>query len=277
MSSRPEVSVVVPTRDSVELLRRCLASLGSAAQAVSIEAIVVDQESSDGTPEAAAAGGATVVETSRPSLYAPPTRSRNLGAGAAQGEFLLHLDADMTLARGVLDVAVARCRDEGHVALTFGEVDVYDGFWAASKALERRAYHESSLEGARFVRSAVFHEVGGYDESLGSGEDWDIHVRYARHGTIGRVPDAVQHHLGSINYRSQLSKKFKYGQSASSFLAKHDSSEFSRSMLAAYARSWRSFARDPLHAAGFVALRAGEAAAVGAGVAVARRRARQRT
>src|SRR5687767_7226285 len=115
MISRPRVSVVIPTRDSVAHLRRCLAGLTD-DQNASFEIIVVDQESDDGTREVALEGGATLVDAPRPEVYGATTgHSRNLGAAAARGEFLLHFDADMTLAPAVLGMAVRACREEGHV------------------------------------------------------------------------------------------------------------------------------------------------------------------
>jgi glycosyltransferase involved in cell wall biosynthesis len=270
MTASPDVSVVIPTRDSAVHLRRCLASL-SEDTGSSFEVLVVDQRSADGTRDTAVAFAATLLEVPRPDVYGAATaHSRNVGAAAAQGEYILHLDADMTLAPKVLAASLVVCREEGHVALTLEEVDVTDGFWAECKALERRTYRGSSiLEAARFVRADVFHDVGGYDEGLGSGEDWDIHVRYVGEGSIGRLPSAIYHHLGKLTLSAHLRKKFRYGRSARFFLGKHQRSAFSREMASAYRRSWRIFAGEPLHAVGFVFLRFAEAAALGAGMAVA--------
>jgi arabinofuranan 3-O-arabinosyltransferase len=274
--SMPEVSVIVPTRDSAADLGRCLASLRQQS-GVSLEVIVVDQQSSDGTREVARAAGAAVLDAPRPSVYTPPTRSRNLGAAAARGDYLVHLDADMALAPAALAAAVRECREADHVALTLEEIDVPSGFWAECKALERRMYRESELEAARFVRAALFSEVGGYDESLGSGEDWDIHSRYAGHGSIGRLAGAVHHHLGAVSFSAQLRKKRAYGRSAADFLGKQESAGFSRAMASSYWRSRRLLVDDPVHALGFVVLRAGEVGALALGLAtelVARRRSR---
>jgi arabinofuranan 3-O-arabinosyltransferase len=241
--------------------------LGS--QGISLEAIVVDQESQDATADIAKRAGASVVTTPRPPLYAPPTRSRNLGAKTARGDYLLHLDVDMSLPPAILAEAVRRCTENDHVALVLEEVDVAQGYWAECKALERRTYRGSGLlEAARFVRRGVFDAVGGYDESLGSGEDWDVHLRYTRTGSIGRLPTAVYHHLGWISWRGQVAKKFAYGRSTANFHQKHGVERFSREMIASYRRNWRLFARDPAHAVGFLGLRVSEAGAVAAGLAI---------
>jgi arabinofuranan 3-O-arabinosyltransferase len=262
------VSVIIPTRNSAADLDRCLTSLEGVEDAA-LEVIVVDQESTDTTAGLAVAAGAELIVAPRPNLYAPPTASRNAGAAAAHGEYLLHLDADMELLPGTLRKALRLCREEGFVALVFEEIDIVESFWAKCKALERRTYRGSHLlEGARFVSADVFREAGGYDESLGSGEDWDIHVRYADVGKIGRLPEAVRHHLGALSFRGQVRKKFQYGRSARRFLEKRDYSSFSGAMASAYIRSWRLFASHPRHALGFIALRLAETVAVVIGLGV---------
>jgi glycosyltransferase involved in cell wall biosynthesis len=262
-----DVSIIIPTREAAVDLSRCLASIQ--VTDLSVEAIVVDQGSTDDTTVIAARYGATVLEVTRSAFYTPPTPSRNAGSAVAKGDFLLHLDADMELAPHVLDEAVRTCREGGHVALTFEEVDVPSGFWATCKALERRTYRNSLLlEGARFVRADVFRAVGGYDEELGSGEDWDVHARYAAEGTIGRLPNATFHHLGTISPVTQLRKKYDYGRTSAAFLGKQGGGGYSAEMVRSYARSWRLFARDPAHAVGFAALRVGEAGALAAGLTV---------
>jgi glycosyltransferase involved in cell wall biosynthesis len=258
----PSVSIVIPTRNAAVNLGQCLASLS--AESVTFEVIVVDQQSSDGTRDVAVQAGATVLEVEPSAVYTPPARSRNAGAAVARGVYLLHLDADMAFARPWLAEAIELC-ENGEVAVVLEELDLATGYWAKCKALERRAYRNSPLEAARFVRTSVFHEAGGYDELIGSGEDWDIHARYAAQGSIGRVSGAVLHRLDSMSLGSQLRKKFGYGRSAAEFNAKHDGYGLPGAMLKAYAGSWRSFAADPAHAAGFVALRLGETAALTAG------------
>jgi GT2 family glycosyltransferase len=150
-------------------------------------------------------------------------------------------------------------------------VDVVSGFWAECKALERRCYRRADgVEGARFVRAEVFRAVGGYDESLGSGEDWDVHRRYVHEGSVGVVPDLVSHHVGRLSAFQHLRKKFAYGRSAIPFLRKREMAPVAAGMLRSYWRSRGQLRDQPLHAAGFVLLRVAEVAAVLAGIGVDR-------
>jgi glycosyltransferase involved in cell wall biosynthesis len=261
------VSVIIPTVDSAALLERCLVSLDG--QGVETDVVVVDQESRDETVQIARKAGAHVVTLPRPTVYAPPTRSRNAGARIARGEYLLHLDADMELPPGTLAACIAKCQEDGYVALTLHEVDRGTGFWTACKALERRCYWGvEEVEGARFVRADAFWAAGGYDERLGSGEDWDVHQRYLAQGRVGESPLPLVHHLGRLTLTGQLKKKFAYGRSARPFLRKGGAGGVGLGMSRAYWRSRRRLAEEPMHAAGFLVLRAAELVALALGIAI---------
>jgi glycosyltransferase involved in cell wall biosynthesis len=262
----PDVSAIIPTLDSAAHLARCLRSL-EAQRNVDVEVIVVDQGSRDGTLDIARVHGARILSLPRPAFYRPPTRSRNLGARAAAGRFLVHLDADMELPRGLLAEAAAVCERVGVAAVVLHEHDVPETFWGAAKALERDTYvGVTGVEGARFVRADVFRAVGGYDEHLGSGEDWDIHTRYLQQGAVEAASQTLLHHTGRVSFSGQLRKKFAYGRSARRFLEKHRGAPVASAMLSAYWASRRTFARHPALALAFVVLRASEAGAVAAGI-----------
>jgi glycosyltransferase involved in cell wall biosynthesis len=261
-----EVSVIVPTLDSEPKLQRCLESVRR-QEGVLAEVIVVDQQSRDASQEIARAQGARVVTAPRPGFYSPPTAARNLGARHATGVYLLHLDADMELAPGALSSCVRTCLERGFIALVVHEVDVADGFWANCKALERMCYlGVEEVEGARFVRSDIFRSVGGYDEDLGSGEDWDIHARYRCAGPIGAAPQPLYHHLGRIDLASQLRKKFSYGRTARRFLRKAPGTPVAAAMIRAYWSSRRALLRRPFLALGLMVLRTAEAGALALGM-----------
>jgi glycosyltransferase involved in cell wall biosynthesis len=256
----------VPTLDSIGSIERCLASL-SGQHGITAEVIVVDQESSDSTREEARSAGARVVVLPRPVVYTPPTRSRNAGAKVARGRYLLHLDADMELPTGTLAACVEKCEESGCIALVLHEVDRASGFWARSKALERRCYWGAEgLEGARFVRADAFLAVGGYDQRLGSGEDWDIHERYLSQGSVGESPVPLIHHLGRLTLTGQLKKKFAYGRSARPFIKKGRAGAIGGGMWRAYWRSRRRLAQEPSHALGFIILRTAELGALALGM-----------
>jgi glycosyltransferase involved in cell wall biosynthesis len=82
--------VIVPAKNEAKLLPKCLSSLAHQRTEVSYEVIVVDTNSTDGTPAIARSFGARVVnEPRKGKVYA--FRS---GAEAARGTILCFAEAD---------------------------------------------------------------------------------------------------------------------------------------------------------------------------------------
>ncbi|APW96348.1 glycosyl transferase family 2 [Halobiforma lacisalsi AJ5] len=86
----PDVSFVVPARNEADRLQGALASISALDTAYEYEVIVVDGDSTDGTPAVAREHGAIVVDGSASSI----ARARNQGAKRARGEWLAFVDAD---------------------------------------------------------------------------------------------------------------------------------------------------------------------------------------
>ena len=271
-----ELSIVVPTRNEERNLPRLLASIRRQSSAP-CDIVVVDQCSADSTCDIARSFGCDVVHVPATGFYSPPARSRNAGAGVAGGRYILHLDADMELPdAGFLERLMALF-DDGHQSVVVHERDVATGFWSRAKAIERLSYWGSPVEAARACTRELFTEVGGYDESISSGEDFWIADRYAQHTEVASADDVwILHHTGRTPLRRLLRKKFDYGRTARTYLDRGRATERGRPLsyvvtcLRAYGRRPEALLRDPLHFGGMLLLRALELTAVGTGMAVER-------
>ena len=131
-SSAMKISFVVPTKNSDRTLEACLVSLRQQV-GVEVEIIVVDNSSTDGTPEIARRL-ADVVETFGPERSA----QRNRGTALSTGDVVVFVDSDMTFERAIaadlVDVLMQRS-DVGAVIIperSFGE-----GFFAQCRVLEK--------------------------------------------------------------------------------------------------------------------------------------------
>ncbi|MGH7542580.1 MAG: glycosyltransferase family 2 protein [Gemmatimonadota bacterium] len=197
----PFFSVIMPVLNGGADLERCLAALrGSAFQ--DWELIVVDDGSSDGSPERASAAGARVLMTGG---RRGPGAARNLGAGEAGGAYLFFLDADCEVHPDTLARAATALASDPAPDAVFGSYDddpVAEEFVARFKNLTHHYVHQRSRPeagtfwaGCGAVRRSTFLEVGGFDAELfprPSIEDIELGYRLRERGFTVRLCREVQ-------------------------------------------------------------------------------------
>lgn len=116
------VSVVVPSKDDADLLRRCLGAL--AAQTLSAdEIIVVDNASTDATAAVARAAGARVVSESERGVLAASAA----GYDAARTDIVARLDADCVPGADWLEKVVSAFTADPQLAAVTGGARLVDG------------------------------------------------------------------------------------------------------------------------------------------------------
>lgn len=211
-AERPRtVSVVVPARDEEHTLPELLRSLDAAAGAgvtsagtnvaeVTFEVIVVDDGSTDATAEVARTRGATVLSAGAPPpgwLGKPWACHR--GAGAATGEVLVFLDADVEVGPGALDRLVGELDARGGLVSVqpfhrtvrpYEELSAYFnavavmGVGAAVPSFAGRAVTPTGAFGPCLATSVEdYRRVGGHAAVAGRLLD-DVHLgrAYLAHG-----------------------------------------------------------------------------------------------
>ncbi|HEY6824416.1 MAG TPA: glycosyltransferase [Steroidobacteraceae bacterium] len=166
------MSFIIPAYNEARLLGNTLSAIEKAARALRLtfEVIVVDDASVDRTSEVARAHGARVV----PVHFRQIAATRNAGARAAAGEWLVFVDADTIASEVVLRDAIA--------ALTAGAVGGgcvvhFDGrvprYGRMLIALLLPLYRSLGLAAGCFLfcTRQAFDAVGGFDERLFAAEE----------------------------------------------------------------------------------------------------------
>lgn len=145
-----------------------------------------------------------------------PERSpqRNFGVSQAKGKYVAIIDSDMNLAPHVIEECVSLMENNPKRAgIIIPEESFGEGFWAQCKKLERSFYvGVSYMEAARFFKRSAYIDLGGYDETLVSGEDWDLSQRMEAAGEIGHVDSYIYHDEGHISLLGSVKKKFYYAK-----------------------------------------------------------------
>jgi glycosyltransferase involved in cell wall biosynthesis len=269
---RRAFAIVIPTFNEAKNIERLILSIKTQSTD-DYEIAVVDQGSSDGTAEIAARHGCTVTVVEKPLFYTPPAKSRNVGARSIHGRIIVHLDADMELGSPEFLATVRSQIDDHCQAAIIPEHDVAIGFWSRCKAVERICYYGTAMEAARVATRDLFEAIGGYDESVSSGEDFYITRLYAQRTQIARLESAwVNHYLTQQSFVALIRKKVNYGRTAGAYLSKAQTigAQTGRSIVAvslrAYLRNWHLLLEHPLEYLCILPLRAMEFLAVSLGI-----------
>ena len=180
------LSVVIPALNEAGAIAEAVRS----ATAGGAEVIVVDGGSADGTPERAAAAGATV-------LHSSPGRARQLAMGAdrARGEAVLFLHADTRLPPGWSRGVEAALSDPGVAGgcfrLRFDPPTRVLAVVAWGVRLRVALFGLPYGDQALFVRRQVLERSGGVPQ-VPIMEDLDLVQAIRREGRLARLPLAIE-------------------------------------------------------------------------------------
>lgn len=198
MPSRPELSVIVPTHDRRELVRRCVEALRHQTQDPrSFEAIVVDDGSTDGTAEMLAG-----IETPfRLTVLLPgpvgQSAARNAGIEASQGDVCVLLDDDVISSPDLVAEHLEAHRSEQRrigIGSLFqeppGDGDWYTrafarGWAAHYRRLEQRPASWADCYGGNIsaTRAALL-GVGGFATDVTVSKDIELGFRLCQAGCV---------------------------------------------------------------------------------------------
>jgi GT2 family glycosyltransferase len=213
-------SIVIPVHNRAALTSQCLdALLGAPPESAVLEIVVVDDASSDSTPQvlAAHAGRVRTVRHDRNVGFAAAC---NAGAAVATGEWLVFLNNDTLPRPGWLD-ALLRYESSGeriglvgakllfqnesvqHAGVVFARDlsphHIYTGFRADHPAVNKSREFQGVTGACAAIRSALFEELDGFDPAFVNGyEDLDLCLRLRRLGyEVHYCHESVVYHFES--------------------------------------------------------------------------------
>lgn len=230
--SHRDVTVVIPVRDNAIGLQRLVSSLRG------MHIIIVDDGSA--TPVAPTDFTGThcaALSVLRHPASRGPAAARNTGLAACTTDFVAFLDSDVVPRRGWLEALLGHFCDPAValvapriVALTQTDhlVARYEAVRSSLDLGQREApvvpYGTVSYvpSAAIICRRSALTGVGGFDESMHSGEDVDLCWRLIEAGARLRYePIALVAHEHRTQLRDWLARKAFYGGSAAPLSARH--------------------------------------------------------
>lgn len=226
-----DVTVVIPVRDNLFGLRRLVSSLRG------LRVIVVDDGSSAPVELEDFAGAHCDIEVLHHVRSKGPAAARNTGLAACTTDYVAFLDSDVAPRRGWLEALLGHFCDPT-VALVAPRIV---GLAQSENVIARYEAVHSSLDlglreapvlphssvsyvpsAAIVCRTAAIREVGGFDETLQSGEDVDLCWRLVEAGARLRYePIALVAHDHRTELRDWIARKAFYGGSAAPLSVRH--------------------------------------------------------
>lgn len=223
----PFFSVIVPTYERPEQLRKCLASLAQLDYpAERFEVIVVDDGSETLPVEIVSAARDAINARLLVQENVGPAAARNRAAADARGAFLAFTDDDCTVDAGWLRAFAARLKQTPQSLLGGRTLNALDTnrCSATSQMIIDVVYehYNANPDDARFfasnnfaVAADLFRSVGGFNENFRTSEDREFCDRWRARGLrLSYAPAAVIHHAHPLTARSLWKQHFAYGRGA---------------------------------------------------------------
>jgi glycosyltransferase involved in cell wall biosynthesis len=195
------VSVVLPVRNRPESVSAAVASV-LAQSFDDLELVVVDDASTDETPEVVGAIADPRVRLVRLAQRVGAAAARNRGMDVARGRLIAFQDSDDQWREGHLDLLTAAMTSAPDAVVAYGALQLppgsgvptipgpADGVRSGDLRSALARYNIVSLPCA-LVHASRITQIGGFDERLPRYQDWDLFLRLAELGAFCFVDRVV--------------------------------------------------------------------------------------
>jgi len=213
---KPTVSVIIPVYNGAGEARRAIDSVLSQKHS-NVEVIVVNDGSRDESASVLAEYGDSIRAVHQPNSGL--SKTRNNGIALATGEWVAFLDHDDYWLPEKLSLQLQAAERTGFDIVytnagNFGDVGRVGELRSEPKAMVEGDLLEPLLQdnfivvSSVMIRRKLIQEIGGFDSSLPSVEDWDLWLKLAASGVrfaaVGEPVTMYQWRAGSMSKNYEL-------------------------------------------------------------------------
>jgi len=232
LQGEPLVAVIMPTYNRRDLVGESIETV-LAQTLADFELLVIDDGSTDDTVKVVleyAARDARIRVFQRTTQPKGPASCRNIGIAQAKAGYCMFLDSDDLLAPQCLAGRIAATQKKPAVDMHVFQMQFFTNhpgdnsdlfFYAGTDALSSSLINGSPWGiSCPLWRTDTLRALGGFDESLLTSEDWDLHIRAFAFGYTHRIHDAVDCYCrqGRVSLTSQDQSLTNVRQLTASYL-----------------------------------------------------------
>lgn len=198
-----EISVIIPTYNRSKTIGRAVESVLNQTYPVA-EVVVVDDNSTDNTGEVLAALCNKKVRYYKMDKNIGAGGARNYGVEMSKSEWIAFQDSDDEWFLDKLEKQISYMNQYPDCGMIYSayEMEVYPGYYHrvpemdGSLRLEGDIFSNVLLRNTcgaptMLMKRSAFQELGGFDDTMRSLEDWDLVIRIAKNYKIGFVPEVL--------------------------------------------------------------------------------------
>lgn len=210
-SGEPSVTIIIPTYNRAGLVEQAIDSVLE-QDYPSLELLVLDDGSTDGTPDILAEYEQRQDERFRWSRHDNVGQARTLNRGfqLARGELVGYLSSDDLFLPGAITRLAGTLSDDPEAVLAYPAFHVIDGAGAVLNtqvppeytAAESLRLHSCIVNVGAIFRRSVTERIGGWDPSFIYLADFDFCIRASALGPFRLIPEPLacwRAHPGSAN------------------------------------------------------------------------------
>lgn len=241
-----KVSVIIPTYNRSELLKKAIESLENQSHQ-NFEIIIIDDCSTDDTAEVVRGMDDERIIYLRHDTNKGGSEARNTGIKQATGSFIGFLDSDDQWLPDKLERQLKQFEGQPDVGVVYTGVQVVDEHNQPTRKIVPaykggilpKLFESNCIDttSSVLVKSEVLDQVQGFDASLPSCQDWDLYIRLAQVTKFDFVKESLvlfYHHSGeriTTNKKSVLTGHMSIFEKYKGLAKKQPKSTFHRFTL----------------------------------------------